>query len=390
MNQQTLHTTSPDQWHDGRSRQTLSLVDLVERITGENDLLALQEFHQRRTVFRYRGGRPLLFAQFVDALRQSLLARQLAGWHDDVHERAYDLTIDKFTNLPPAHAEGSALRWPGPDCRCYFRMCLGRMTRLLQANSDLNPLERERQAARILQRHVVRHYYLSCLEAKRGANPAVSRYAWKVNGGVIDLRLPASMPGAQRRKWLETHVDNPDPARPGERQRVQAIADDHLPMPRLLRLDEADDAPARSRHTVDHARLWSFERDITVDGLAKVVAWEKAQNLHQQRPAIRSLGRTKLMQLIVQILGDLGDGNYEEKRLAQLFGLSLSTFSRFAGSRWRKRSDRAIPDLWLNTAHTLASHRALVEAAKDAGVWRRVGQVLQQAAPSPKAVVDHA
>ena len=79
-----------------------------------------------------------------------------------------------------------------------------------------------------------------------------------------------------------------------------------------------------------------------------------------------------------------------QQNLAQLFGLSLSTFSRFAGSRWRKRSDRAIPDLWLNTAQTLASHRALVEAAKDAGVWHRVGQVLQQAASSPKAAVDHA
>ena len=63
--------------------------------------------------------------------------------------------------------------------------------------------------------------------------------------------------------------------------------------------------------------------------------------------------------------------------MADSFGLSAATFSRFAGSRWRKASQGQVPDLWMNTAEMLASHAVFTEAAEEAGVLGQVEQLLQ-------------
>ena len=62
--------------------------------------------------------------------------------------------------------------------------------------------------------------------------------------------------------------------------------------------------------------------------------------------------------------------------LAKDFGLSKSTFSRFAGSRWLN-SKKAIPDLWLNTAHVLSTYPVFQEVAKETGVWEQVEATIE-------------
>ena len=85
--------------------------------------------------------------------------------------------------------------------------------------------------------------------------------------------------------------------------------------------------------------------------------------------------------MIRRIFLDLSDDRYNEAELARRFGLSKATVSRFAGSRWLERSrdgDVAVPDLWANTAHVLARYGPFVEAAEQAGVWKRVRAILNQ------------
>ena len=68
-------------------------------------------------------------------------------------------------------------------------------------------------------------------------------------------------------------------------------------------------------------------------------------------------------------------------KIADSFGINRSTFTRFAGSNWLSQSgksqDYPTPDLWFNTAETLASHPLFVRVAEDAGILDRLEKVLE-------------
>jgi len=317
----------------------------------------------------------MLLAEFLSALCATPQAQALTGHSVALAELAYDLTIDKFANLPSDQVASANGKRAGSDCRCYLQSFLDRMAKWKAGNPGADPLREEIAASRTLQRQVVRAFQRSCLEARRSCNPGRSRYAWHVDGRVLYVWVPAWMPGHERRDWLEANVENADPGRPGERRRVQSIIDERLGVPRQVRLDETSRTAAS--HPVSLPREHSVEGGVSVRGLAQVVAEEKAENLHLQRPAIRALGQPALRDLILRIFGDLGEGRYEEKRLARAFGLSRATLSRFAGSRWHPEPGSQPPDLWVNVAQTLASHQAFAEAAEEAGVWREVEAILE-------------
>ena len=69
--------------------------------------------------------------------------------------------------------------------------------------------------------------------------------------------------------------------------------------------------------------------------------------------------------------------------------LSKATLSRFAGTKWSAQTDSGrasfVPDLWRNTARTLAGHPDFVVAAKEAGVWQQVQVVLSDSSRSTPA-----
>lgn len=355
---------------ESRPSAGMPLAELAERIARSDDRTALAEFHNHRSLFRLRGGRPMLFAEFLEGLCDTPWATSFTGHNIAVLEEAYDLTVDKFVNIPPGD-RSLALKSSGPDCRYYFEHFVNVMRRLTKNGLADSPIEQEVTAAQILQRLVLRHFRLSCLQAKRNTNAARSRYAWCVDGGAIYLWMPTSMPGRGRRAWLEANVDDPDPARPGERYRVQAIVDAKLGVPRHVPLEDEESQAARHDYRAIQVKP-TLDDEISVHGLARVVADEKTENIQKQRWAIRALGKTALRRLILNIFEDLCEDGYEEKRLAKQFGLSEPTFSRFAGGRWRTGTTARPPDLWVNVAHTLSNHAAFVEAAKQAGVWPQV------------------
>ena len=366
-----------------RPYATASLIALVRRIVDSSDRAALKELHDHRTVFRLGNGQSMLLAHFIEALARTSWASQLAGGYGRVLEGAYDITVDRYFLLPcDGNGDGHGPSG-GLDCRNYYRLFVYQAARWKCSHPDASMPEREAAAAQLLQARVIQDFRFALMEAKRAVNPARTRYAWKVRGGVINLWMPASLPGSKRQEWLAANVGDPDLSRPGEGKRVQEVVDRLLGTARHYCWDARPGAIAlrSSDQTPLHCLT---QREVSIRGLAATVADEKAMNLDLQRPAVKRLGMDRLRGLILRIFHDLAEDAYEEKELAERFGLSRATFCRFAGSRWRNGSVNGIPDLWANTAQTLANHAHFVEAAEEAGVWRQVRAVLDATGTKPE------
>jgi len=361
--------------------QNLSLIKLVKKIVGKSDRLALEEFHNRRTLFAYGDNPPMLFTDYLNKLRESTARRTwIAPNALEVSDNTYDLTIDKFnfnnmpgkknSSLKSKSKNNQNLKRRGPDCRLYFKAFLDRVARSFKIDPPANQIEEEARAAMTMQGLVSRHFYLSRLEAERKANPFWSRYYWRIKGGTICVWLPVSLGGRERRAWLEKNIDNPNPRREGERERIQSIIYRNLVKERFESLEEVADLPNEEK-----LQSWSDSSETFGISLAEVVAEEKARNISQQRPSIRALGEEKLKRLILRIFDDISSGKYEDGKVARDFSLSEATFSRFAGSKWLSTKS-TVPDLWLNTAEVLSTHPTFKEVAISTGVWEKVQTTL--------------
>jgi len=370
--------TSPD-WSLGRISmyQSLSLLRLSELIALDGNRRALSELHDNRSVFYYHDPKPLRLAEFIDRLRESKPARRWCAGMMDVLDRAYDLTISKFSNIPQTGENVRNLKQKGPDCRYYYMAFVRHAKKKLAAESSGNEAEKEMKAASLLQRLVVRHFRLSCLECSRAGCGLMRRYAWKLNGSTLDVYMPVQIPGSECSKWLADNIPDVDPSRPGERERVQALVDRLAPCGKIVSLDRTD---GNDIATDSLRRRSVTEHEIKSKGLAGAVADEKAANIEFQRPAIRRLGKAGLKDLVNKIFDGLAHGTYGAASIADEAGISRPTMSRFAGSYWltKREDDRGqpIPDLWRNTAEALAGHSEFVRVAKSAGVWGRIQEVL--------------
>jgi len=299
---------------------------------------------------------------------------------DEFSDAAYDLTLSKFSNLPDAESKtrsgdsqknSEKLKQKQIDCRNYYRVVLDRMEQWRKESPLASALDEEQAVGETLQDFVVRHFYLSRLEALRRQRPFSSRYAWKVRGVAVTLWYPVEIPANIFREWLSEQLTGPDEDLSELRDRVQATIDAHYYHNRIVSVDDlADQLGAAGEHR-------SSADDVPFL-LGRVVALEKVNHIDELRPAIKSLGKTTLEQLILRIFGDLADETFEDGAIAKDFGLSKATFSRFAGSHWRGRltgeEEDAIPDLWRNTAKVVATDPIFLEAAQEA----RVSSVVQR------------
>jgi len=368
-----------------RSRyRNLSLVELVKKIVDKSDRLALEEFHNNRTLFRYSGRPPLLFTDFLKELRESAAKKVWAAPNAiETADKAYDLTIDKFNNLPPKKkssrrakigTDRNEIKLKGSDCRLYFNAFLRGVTQSFETDPPTSQIDEEARAAMFLQGLVERHFHLSLLEAERRANPFWSRYYWRVKGGIICVWLPVSLEGRDRRDWLEKNIDDPDPLRPRERERIQSIIGRKFVRESFVPFN-TDSCSSNKAKLLP----WPGSGETFGISLAGAVAEEKTKNIRLQRWSIRALGEERLKELILRIFEDLNCGEYKDRKVARDFGISKATFSRFGGSRWLSGS--AIPDLWRNTAEVLSAQPIFGEVAKNAGVWEQVQSTLNREAP---------
>ena len=357
----------------------LTLQQLAERITDNGDLAALNELHDNRFVFRNQQKHPIRLVDYLAGLMDSRMAKYRCGGDDSVLADAYNLTIDKFCNLPTEQADPQQQEPFGSDCRYYYHAFLSYVKGELKATSPHNAIESEILLAQILRRLVKYHFFRSCQEAKRRAQKFKRRYVLKIGGKILYLWLPWDLTGQHCRQWLGANVPDIDPQRPGEQDRIQAIIDRRLIHRNIYYLSELDRTAERLPSSPD-SMLSTLQQDqISVKGLAEAVAIEKAENITQQRRTIQRLGEEKLKQLIRMIFTGLANGEYVEKEIASCFGLSRATLSRFAGSHFRYRCEDAmlttIPDLWRNTAGVLSSHPDFVIATQRSGMWKRIRRV---------------
>ncbi len=366
----------------GSPCQSLSLIDLVARIVNYHDRSALEEVLNRR-IFHSPERSRLRLPEFLQYLRSwayqgSWGARRAY----EAADKAYDITLDKFSNLPISNGSDEDSPSPkplevkqfGPDCRYYYQAFRENRARDIKTRPPQGELESETRAAAAMQRFVKRHFYLSLLEAKRSTNEFWSRYNWRIDDQTICVWLPTFLKGTERRKWLEKNIKDPDPARPGERERIQSIIGRRLAS--MVLIPYHDQIALEETDSADNQGTRGMEFGFS---LAQFVAKEKSCDINNQRRSIKQLGRNNLRQLIIRIFEDLDAGVYQDNRIAKDFGLSKATFSRFAGSRWQRTPNRTIPDLWLNTAQVLSTHPEFKAAAIQAGVWEQVEEAVNLA-----------
>lgn len=351
--------------HQRIDYQALSLPGLLERIVHHSDQEALSELHQERTVFNHNGSGPLLLVRFVDCLRLDAQPQ----WNGKA-EDAYSLTIDKFSRLSDGEHDVHH-RQTGVDSRHYFRPVLDSCS----SSVSCGEIDAELRAASLLQGMVKRHFRLSLLECHR--NGSKTRYSWRISGKDVQVLMPRHLVGRERRLWLEKHIPDANPQRPGEAQRIQRIVDEQFAGAGPVPFDDAIRHHICGPGTGHSPRPpWANLDRIRVDGLAAAVADEKVGHIDRLRPGIRRLGETRLRSLIHHIFDAVSEDEYREGLIAKQFGLTKPTFSRFAGSQWKRRERNRnhfdIPDLWKNTAFVLASIPEFSDVARAVGVWRSV------------------
>lgn len=349
------------------------LLNLIRLIAEDSDPLALQEFLERRTVFRWGAGPRLLLIEYVFKLRDHAFSQ----WHhpraSELADQAYSLTVDKFSRL---RSDDEVQKGSGPDCRRYFAAVLRRCQNMQARGASA--LEKEAEMATLLQEAVQRHYFLSCKEVGRQLHPYTHRYCWKFNGQALRLYMPRRMTGDEKRAWLEKRFSLPRQDAMPSRAQAQAIIDEELI--ECFR-KEINAAHVRTRRAGITALPWSMLYGTSTDGMAGLLAEEKANQIQKLRPSIQALGVDALKRLIVEVFAHLHRGQYNEGALARAYGLSRSAFSRFAGSQWHKsEKSRSVPALWANFAELLSGNPVFVEAAKAADVWELVTSAKEQSA----------
>jgi hypothetical protein len=363
----------------------LSLMELARLVVEDSDRQALYEIHDNRSVFVLGGVVHLLLAQYLNRLRLEWIQREPGDRGEAFANRAYDLALDRFFNLPSeGHKKGS-------DCRNYFRAFLQECRTMVASHPKWRQLEIEAMCGYRLRGQVYRHFIASLWEARREANPFLNRYRWEVKGGHINLWLPRTLEGKQRRAWLEENIPDADPARPFEKERVQDIVDRLLPRGQEVAINDNEDLESGSQEALqaeaaDNSLDPVSKDEVWCQLLSKTVANEKARNLKRQRPAIRALGPDKLRALVLRIFEDLLQELYEQNKVAKEFGLSISTMSRFSGCDWRKAEGdpNRIPDLWRNTAQVIAKSGRFTEMAKKSKVFGHVLHMLHPEGQYPE------
>lgn len=357
----------------------LPLVELISIIVQEGNRSALCEFHDHRTLFIFRQREGMRLAEYLSCLRESAFTHG----DDRIADIAYSLTIDKFNRLP---GDGTVADAPaadsGIDCRNYFRPFLAAMRDRQEPVNVLGSIEGEYAAAKLLQGLVCRHFHLSLLDARRQVSPDMSRYTWTFPNGSLTVMMPTEIGGRRRKAWLEENVEDPDPCRPSERERVQAIIDKKLAHQTFHYKDELDSG--RDPLMVHARPPWTDDPDTAYE-LAEAVANEKADTIEEQRTTIRNLGTEALRDTIHRIFSVLSEEDVSDGNIARRVGMDKVTYSRFAGTRWGGRT--SIPDLWANTAHVLASNPDFIGAVRR--VRPRIEEIIRVTGRKRRRGADH-
>jgi len=297
---------------------------------------------------------------------------------------AYDLTLSKYSNVPdpPTKKSGStnySLKGTGVDCRNYYRAFLRSMQRTIDKGMITSRSQEESEAGRILQNMVYKNFLWSIQECRRNTGFSI-RYKWEVKGRKFYLWYPSYMTPKEFREWLEENVKDVNPEAPNEQKRIQSLIDANLERGYRISLDKAGFGRILSGDE-ELSSVEFYEGFMFIGCLADSVAQEKVEKIDSLRPAIKRLGGERLERLILQIFLAVAEGEYQASRIAEQYGISKATLSRFAGSTWFEKIEDnesvTVPDLWTNTAQILAGNPDFMEIVLTSGIVSRFKEVLR-------------
>ena len=360
-----------------------STFSLVERIVENSDRLALKVLLDTRRLFRIRDQPPLLLPEFVLKLRDWLAPPKCFDAKEGtIADCAYDLTMAKYSSLPDRSNEETSsdnysLIGEKVNCKNYYRAFLLSMKWRSDQGMITGQSQEETHAAKELQRKVFENFLKSKLECKRHS-PFSIRYTWELDGIKLYLWYPSYITAKRLRTWLEENVRDFNPKAPIEQKRIQSLIDETFGHGYHVSLDKSDVERQLSIRE-ECSSMEIHDGLVFVGNLAKTVAQEKARNIHRLRPAIGRLGGEKIERLILHIFSALSDGEYEATRIAEQYGISKATLSRFAGNKWlEKTGDEVVkvPDLWRNTAETLAGDPEFMKTVLTSGVAGKLKEIM--------------
>lgn len=388
--QHEVRQTDRELWNALKKESTVSLV---RRIVENADQDALAVLHDTRTVFCYMEKR-FRFVEFLDILkekRRNDLARSGSLIDVDyVVERAYDLTVAKFQNFPVKDKKKKDRKDEGTkpdrgfaenvDCRNYFKAFLIKMEKIRREGKIAFEIDEEHEAGEILKILVFRHFRLSLKECLRNNAHSVP-YQWKVAGKKITLYYPRHMGPDQFKAWLEENIDVTEPKTDVslEKKCIQQRIDEELVTGYSVSFDEP--SLTAELKSDDNRAFEDREGRKFVVSLSECVAQEKSEHCEELRPAIRALGAKGVYSLVLRVFADINEGAYSLSEVAQNFGLSKASLSRFAGPAWSGNAEQEIPDLWANTARVLAGNAMFSEVVENAGFADVIDGVLTMIEP---------
>ena len=355
-------------------------VELVWRIVEDSDRLALSVLMDTRRLFRLKDESPLLLPEFLMKLRDRLAPPvNPAIYRDEFEDCVYDLTLAKFSNFPDSSSSDDySLKATRVDCRNCYRAFLKSMQSKIAQGKIESQSQEESLAGKTLKNLVYRNFYRSKLECER-YSPFSVRYNWKIGGVILYLWYPSYMKVKKFKEWLKENVRDVNPTATNEQKRIQSLINATFSTGGYVSLDEP--TVQRTSGKEDEASLVEFYEGFGfVGSLADTVAQEKIENIDELRPGIKKLGKRTIERLVLQIFSRISAGEYEAVRLAEQYGISKATFSRFAGSRWVEKIGDTdvvkIPDLWRNTAKILAGSRVFMETVLTSGFTCKLEEIL--------------
>jgi len=360
---------------------SFSTAELISRIARLSDQDALNHLISSRKLLWY-SNKLFLLPDFLILLRENYYRPYIIIPSDerDLDEKidlTYDRTLQKFLILKP---QDEIKPIPGPYCNHQYHRMNQEILKLKEESPNLNEVELESEVSRIFHKTVISHLRYSWLETCRITNRFSKRYRWRVKGGFIELKKPSWMDGRAFGNWLNENIPNPDHTSKNEKERVQDIIDQIFGFGSIARIDLNEER--KMELSVSYDPVEKEAKKYVSINLYKIVAHEKAELVQKQRPAIRKLGKEKLKELVLYILDNYLSEDKTDEDIAEEFGISKSTFSRFAGKDWRKnpgsRSEIIIPDLWKNMASVIMQNPVIAETAISLGIKDFIDKIVNQ------------
>lgn len=346
----------------------LPTFELIERISIQKDVEALNYFISNRKLLSF-GKKRVLLPDYLQKLRTSNYYSYIRISHRETHleeklDLIYDRTLQKFSVLKDYSNEKD-----GPHCDKQYESLLMQLNNYRVTNPNHSEFEIEKEIETRFKNMVIRHLSYSWLEVCRITNRLYQRYPWEFPNGTIELKKPRGIDGRDFKRWLKENISNPDPTLKNEKYRIQKEIDDWFGHSAFIDFD--------SIANVKHGQYDYEETEQYPEDLSTLVAVEKSANLNKLRPSIRSLGEEKVKQFVKKILEAILYNENNDISIANEFGISKATYSRFAGRDWNSNINGEVPDLWKNLAKIVVSNPILLENAIKLGIKPVIDNILK-------------